>query len=98
MPLICKLASPELQKRKQTLLAELKGLIIVKIELENGFQYEFIGSDANIDLLSSFIKTERLCCDFFRYDLKIGEENMPLTLTLTGPQGAKEFIRTELEL
>jgi hypothetical protein len=64
-PVVCKLTSPEMQKRKETVIASLKRKMIEKRELTNGFSYKFAGSDGLIDELTTFVKTERLCCEFF---------------------------------
>ena len=45
--------------------------------------------------IAMFIKTERLCCDFFSFDLIISDNN--LSLSITGPEGAQEFIKTEMD-
>ena len=95
--LTCKLSTPELQQRKKTVVAELKNLLLEKTELENGFKYKFDGSDKMLDLLSSFIKTERLCCDFFVFNLKASSDNSFAWLELTGPGGVKDFIKYEIE-
>jgi hypothetical protein len=49
-PMTCKLTTPELQKRKTTVIADIKKLIKEKTELTNGFAYRFDGSDKNLDL------------------------------------------------
>ena len=95
-PLVCKLTSPELQKRKSTVIAELKALTITKKELVNGYSYEFEATDDNLDKLNIFIKTERMCCDFFTFQLTV-EEGTAL-LNITGPDGAKEFLKAEVGL
>lgn len=92
----CKLTSPELRERKSTAIASLQSKIKNKVELSNGFKYQFEASDEVLDELITFIKAERLCCDFFAFDLSIRENNA--WLSITGPDGAKEFIKTELEL
>lgn len=94
--LVCKLTSPELQKRKATVIAELKTLVKSREELADGYSYEFEGTDYILDRLNAFIKTERMCCDFFRFQLTV-EENKAL-LRLTGPTGTKVFINDELDL
>lgn len=96
-PLSCKLTTPEIQERKQTVIKELKSQVKEKKELHNGYSYKFNGDDATLDLLTSFIKTERLCCDFFNFTLAVNNEGF-IWLDITGPDGAKEFIVTELEL
>ncbi|HYG37865.1 MAG TPA: hypothetical protein VD908_04565 [Cytophagales bacterium] len=94
--LMCKLTTPELQKRKRTVIAELKKEVIEKKELENGFAYKFFGSDVHIDTLTEFIKTERLCCGFFNFNLSIKNDGF-IWLELTGPKGIKEFIQNEID-
>ena len=95
-PVTCKLTTPELQKRKATVIAQLKALVVIKKELSNGYSYEFEGTDDNLDKLNTFIKAERLCCDFFTFQLTV-EENKA-RLNITGPAGAKEFLKEEVDL
>jgi hypothetical protein len=97
-PITCKLTSPEIQQRKITVIASLKKKIIVKKEISNGFSYKFFGSDAVVDELITFVKTERLCCDFFDFSLSVKGDGTSAWLTITGPKGAKDFIKNELEL
>ena len=96
--LACKLTTPELRERKTTVIASLKKQLLEKKELKNGFAYKFIGSDAMVDELATFVKTERACCDFFIFNLSISGDKTEAWLEITGPKGAKEFIKTELEL
>jgi hypothetical protein len=95
-PITCKLTSSELQKRKATVIAELKAAVLSRKELTNGYGYEFAGTDEILDKLNTFIKTERMCCEFFTFQLTV-EENKTL-LTITGPEGTKEFIKEEVDL
>ena len=95
--LTCKLTTPELRKRKATVIASLKKQMLQKKELINGYAYKFKGTDAVLDELSSFIKTERACCDFFVYSISISGDKSEAWLSLTGAEGVKEFIKTELE-
>jgi hypothetical protein len=92
----CKLTSPELQKRKATVIAALKALVLEKQELENGYSFRFDGGDEILDQLTEFIKTERLCCNFFTFQLTV--EDTVVELRLTGPEGAKAFIAEEIGL
>lgn len=94
----CQLTSPELRQRKETVIASLKRQVLSRQELANGFVYEFRGSDALVDELAEFVKTERQCCDFFEFELRFGREGEAAWLRLTGPAGAKEFIVQELGL
>jgi hypothetical protein len=94
--LSCKLTTPELLERKRTVIAELKSLVRERNEVENGVQYKFESSDKLIDLVSNFIKTERLCCDFFDFNLDVAADTGFMRLTLSGPDGTKEFIKEEI--
>ncbi|ANH81734.1 hypothetical protein A8C56_12765 [Niabella ginsenosidivorans] len=94
----CKLTDAEMRKRKATVIASLKKQVIERKELENGFYYQFPGTDRIIDELAAFIKTERLCCDFFDFDLSVKGDASRALLRITGPQGTKSFITTELDL
>jgi hypothetical protein len=55
-------------------------------------------TDGMVDELASFVRTERICCDFFIFNLSISGDNSQVWLEITGPKGAKEFIKAELEL
>jgi hypothetical protein len=43
-----------------------------------------------------FVAAERLCCPFLRFELVVSPERGPLRLSITGPEGAKGFLRAEL--
>jgi hypothetical protein len=94
----CKLTSPELQKRKVTVLESLRKQIIDRKELPNGYAFQFKGSDKMIDELTTFAKTERKCCDFFKFNLTITGDTSSVWFEITGEKEAKQFIKTELEL
>lgn len=96
--LSCKLTNKELQARKATVLVALQKQIISKKELPDGYAFEFPGNDAMIDSLTEFVKTERACCDFFTFGLTISGDKKSIWLNLTGPEGAKAFIKEEMEL
>jgi len=91
-----KLSDPELQKRKETVIASLKAKVLEKMELENGYKYKFAGTDDLLDEITAFIKSERSCCDFFDFSYTVSEKN--LWLTITGPKGTKEFIKDDMGL
>lgn len=92
----CKLTTPELQERKATVIARLRTLVIDRKELPDGYSYKFKGTDQNLDSLCEFIKTERMCCDFFIFQLTV-QENF-IVLSVTGPAAAKVFLKEEIDL
>jgi hypothetical protein len=96
--LSCKLSSKKLVKRKETVLKSLRSQVLETKELSNGYAFKFSGSDAVLDELTEFIKTERTCCDFFIFGLSISGDTSEAWLEITGPEGAKAFISGELGL
>ncbi len=95
-PLGCRLTTPELQRRKTTVLASLRDKIQSRKETPNGYQFEFASTDAILGELIEFVKTERACCPFFEFNVRVGREGEPIWLELSGPEGTKQFIRDEL--
>jgi hypothetical protein len=94
----CKLTSAELQARKATVIASLKKKMAARKELPNGFSYKFEGTDNVIDELTTFVKTERQCCNFFDLSISVKGDAPEAWLTITGQEGVKEFIEGELAL
>jgi len=94
--LTCKLTSPELRNRKEQVIAVLRSKVLDKREVDSGYEYQFESTDEMLDQLTASIKSERLCCDFFDFTISLKGETV--WLAITGPEGTKEFIRTELEL
>lgn len=95
--LSCTLTTPELQEHRKTVIAELKNLMLEKVETDHGYRYKFDGSDKTLDLLNNFIKTERLCCSFFVFTLTASGDAKSSWLELSGPEGTKDFIEHEID-
>ena len=96
--LTCKLMPEDLRIRKETVLQSLKSKVLKKVELPDGYAFKFPGNDAIVDELVEFIKTERECCDFFVFSLSVSGDKSEAWLSLTGVEGAKDFIKEELGL
>ena len=67
-------------------------------ELENGYTIHFPFEAELFLALAEFITLERLCCPFFNFAMELEARSGPLRLRLTGPEGVKEFLKTELGL
>ena len=96
--MVCKLTSAEMQERRETVLATLKTQMVDRKELDNGYAFKFAGSDEMVDMLTEFIKSERECCGFFVFNLSVSGDKGEAWLELTGENGAKDFIISELGL
>jgi len=64
-------------------------------ELPNGYEFRFAPDPAAYQILSAWMLQERLCCPFFDLNLRLDRESGPMSLTLTGRDGVKEFIEEE---
>ena len=65
-------------------------------ELSDGYAIGIPATKENILAAAEFISLERLCCSFFRFELAVGQTDEPLWLRITGKDGVKEFLKTEL--
>jgi hypothetical protein len=66
------------------------------IERPDGLAFRFPAQE--YEAVAEFVGRERLCCPFLTFALDVTPERGPLTLTLTGADGVKDFIRAELGL
>jgi hypothetical protein len=64
-------------------------------ELSNGYEFRFRGDTETLAELNDWIVTERLCCPFFEFDVRLDSESGPIALRLTGRKGTKAFIRAD---
>lgn len=65
-------------------------------ESGEGFSFH-LPADA-YDTVTQFVARERLCCPFLKFVVVVAPERGSLELRLSGPVGAKDFIRAELRL
>jgi hypothetical protein len=65
-------------------------------ESDDGFVLEL--SAAEHETVTQFVVRERLCCPFLTFVVAAAPDAQQVDLVISGPTGAKEFIRTELHL
>ena len=65
-------------------------------ELPDGYEFQFAPDAATFRTLAEWADGERLCCPFFDIVLRFEREGGPLVLRLTGREGVKQFIRSDL--
>ena len=96
VPVACCLTSPELREREATLLAQFRSAVIETDELRDGYAFRIPGDGKWIAMIAEMIVAERECCPFLTFHL-VAQPNMgPVIVSVTGPAGAKEFLRTVL--
>jgi DinB superfamily len=93
IPVACNLTDAAFRERETILLARFKAAASTTTELPDGFAFHAPGEKDWITLLAELMVAERECCPFMRFELK-AEPNMGrVTLSVTGPPGAKAFLK-----
>jgi|SRR5262249_25993543 len=96
MPIACCLTSAELRERAATLVAQFSSAVIGTEELRDGYAFRLPGDSNWIATIAELIVAERECCPFLTFEL-VAQPNMgPVIVRVTGPAGAKDFLKTVL--
>src|ERR1700730_5156559 len=66
------------------------------VETEKGYEFQFSPSAISIAELADWIVAERKCCPFFDFHIDLEREGTLVCLRLTGDQGIKHFIQSEI--
>ncbi len=61
----------------------------------NGVTLTFPSDGTWFTDLAAFIDSERQCCAFFQFDLRVTPHNGPISLTVSGAKGVKAFIQQQ---
>src|SRR4051812_12866403 len=63
-------------------------------ELSNGYKFRLPPS--SLLHVARFVELERLCCPFLGFVIEVEREGGEVLLSLTGREGVKDFIKTEI--
>jgi len=63
-------------------------------ELSDGYKFRLPPS--SFLQVARFVELERLCCPFFGFVIEVEREGSEVLLSLTGREGVKDFIKTEI--
>jgi hypothetical protein len=80
----------------EVVVPQLRSRITRIEELPDGYEFEFPGDEVTLGFVANWADGERRCCPFFAIELD--HEGGSVWMRLTGPEGAKDFIRSELSL
>ena len=94
LPVACSLTERELQERRSSVLAKVKGAVVEVRELKDGYAYRFPSDEAQIAELAELINLEHQCCPFLRFTMIVEPGSGPIWLELSGPEGTKDFLAT----
>jgi hypothetical protein len=87
---------PGEKERQSELLAELGARLAETRELGSGFAFRFPAE--SLVLVAELMDIERRCCGFVRMKLEANAAEPDVWLTVEGPEGTKEVLRSELPL
>lgn len=95
-PFACDMAAIATEHRDAHLamIADLFGAVEEVRELSDGYAFRL--PNELLEKAAAFITRERLCCPFFGFTLQVEREGGAVWLSLTGREGAKQFIMAEI--
>jgi hypothetical protein len=96
IPIACCLSDAALRERAAMLLAQFKSAVMATEEIPDGYAFHIPGDKNSITMIAKLIAEERECCPFLRFELTALPNMGPLIVRVTGPVGAKDFLRTIL--
>ena len=92
-----KALTPEQRKRHSEVLSPaLRSSKLKTSELSDGYEFQFPSDAKTYQIVAEWVGNERLCCPFFDFDIRIGDDSAPMKLRISGPDGVKQFIKAEL--
>lgn len=92
LPVVCNLPAVQ-QAERLSQTGDIFGGCAEMLELADGYAFRFDNSAQWASRILEFIETERVCCQFFRFEMVFEPQLGPLWLYLRGSEAAKEFIR-----
>ena len=98
LPIVCALTPNALRARREGLLAALLRQSSGHELLPEGLRLRFAPSAETLASIAQAVEAERHCCRFLRFTITVEPDGGPLTVDLTGPQGAREFVVALLEM
>lgn len=97
-PFSCDMSAlaPGERERHLAMMKAVFGAVQEIRELADGYAFRLPNDAEMLIQVSAFVAKERLCCPFFGFRIEIESESGPLWLSLTGREGVKPFIKTEI--
>ena len=96
LPIVCTLDRDGLRTRRDDLLPGLIAAAEAREELQDGYRLRFAQADV-LPRLLRVIETERKCCRFLRFEVTLEPDLGPISVTVTGPPGTREFLAALVE-
>jgi hypothetical protein len=98
LPVVCELTPEALKARRANLLGALVTRAESREEIDDGFRLTFAASSDMLRAVAETVDAERQCCRWLSFQLTVPPAGAPFVLTLTGPEGAREFLAAMFDL
>jgi len=95
--LICTLSDNDVALRRQQIMNDLWPLLEQTVELDDGYAFQFPGTETAVRQAMEFVLQERACCTAFHMEMRFEPNQGPLWLHIRGEEGVKTFIAAELD-
>jgi hypothetical protein len=88
----CSLTPEAIAAGRAGLLPGLAERAVARDTTADGCRLTFAASSETLLQVARVIDAERQCCRWLRFDLAVAPAGGPIVLTLSGPEGAAEFL------
>ncbi len=91
-----KALTPAEREQHKLLSEKLVAARTETVETAKGYEFQFRPASVSLAELADWVAAESKCCPFFDFHIDLENEGKLICLRLTGEEGIKAFIRTEL--
>jgi hypothetical protein len=95
--IVCSLTSEAIKAGRAGLLPGLAERATARTVTSDGYQLTFAAASDTLQQIALVIDAERQCCRWLRFDLHVPSAGGAIVLTLSGPDGASEFLAALLD-
>jgi len=92
IPIACDLSPDAVRAGRAGLLPGLAERADRRDETQDGYLLTFQASSDVLRAIAATVDAERQCCRWLRFVLTVEPDGGAITLALSGPQGAREFL------
>jgi hypothetical protein len=92
LPIVCTLLPGELNAKAMALLPGIARTVTQRVEIANGYRFEFLPTGATLGAITAMIDAERRCCRFLQFRLTVEPDEGPFRLDVSGPVGTQTFL------
>ena len=94
LPIMCELTPETVKARRAGLLPGLVARAECREETADGYRLTFAASSEVLRAITKTVDAERRCCRWLQFEMTVTPDGGPIVLTLSGPEGAREFLAT----